>query len=148
MNNRLNIAKTDAAAYKAMLGLITYLQNISLSHTWQELIKIRASQINGCAHCLDLHTRDAVKLGETPQRIYLLNAWREALELYSVEEQVILEMTEEITLINKKGLSEDTYNKAKELFTEQQIAEIIMTVIIINSYNRIGISTLMPISRN
>ncbi|UQB68169.1 carboxymuconolactone decarboxylase family protein [Epilithonimonas zeae] len=148
MNNRLNIAKTDAAAYKAMLGLITYLQNISLSHTWQELIKIRASQINGCAHCLDLHTRDAVKLGETPQRIYLLNAWREALELYSVEEQVILAMTEEITLINKKGLSEDTYNKAKELFTEQQIAEIIMTVIIINSYNRIGISTLMPISRN
>ncbi|GGG43323.1 carboxymuconolactone decarboxylase family protein [Epilithonimonas arachidiradicis] len=148
MNNRLNIAKTDAAAYKAMLGLVTYLQNISLSHTWQELIKIRASQINGCAHCLDLHTRDAVKLGETPQRIYLLNAWREALELYSVEEQVILEMTEEITLINKKGLSEKTYNKAKELFTEQQIAEIIMTAIIINSYNRIGISTLMPISRN
>ncbi len=147
MNSRLNIAKTDAAAYKAMLGLVGYLQNISLSHTWQELIKIRASQINGCAHCLDLHTKDAVKLGEMPQRIYLLNAWREALELYSVEEQIILEITEEITLINQKGLSEETYQKAKEVFTEQQIAEIIMTAIIINSYNRIGISTLMPISK-
>lgn len=148
MSTRFNLAKTDAAAYKAMLGLVNYLQNISLSHTWQELIKIRASQINGCAHCLDLHTRDAVKLGETPQRIYLLNAWREALELYSVEEQIILEMTEEITLINKNGLSEEIYNKAKQVFTEQQIAEIIMTIVIINSYNRIGISTLTPISRN
>lgn len=147
MNSRLNIAKTDAAAYKAMLGLVGYLQNISLSHTWQELIKIRASQINGCAYCLDLHTKDAVKLGEMPQRIYLLNAWREALELYSVEEQIILEITEEITLINRKGLSEETYQKAKQVFTEQQIAEIIMTAIIINSYNRIGISTLMPISK-
>ena len=148
MSTRFNLAKTDAAAYKAMLGLVTYLQNISLSHTWQELIKIRASQINGCAHCLDLHTRDAVKLGETPQRIYLLNAWREALELYSVKEQIILEMTEEITLINQNGLSDETYNKAKHVFTEQQIAEIIMTIVIINAYNRIGISTLMPISRN
>ncbi|MDP9957401.1 carboxymuconolactone decarboxylase family protein [Epilithonimonas hungarica] len=147
MSNRLNIAKTDAAAYKAMLGLANYLQNISLTHTWQELIKIRASQINGCAHCLDLHTRDAVKLGENPQRIYLLNAWREALELYSFEEQVILEITEEMTLINRKGLSEETYYKAKQLFTEKQIAEIIMTAVIINAYNRIGISTLMPISK-
>lgn len=147
MSTRLNIAKTDAAAYKAMLGLVSYLQNISLSHTWQELIKIRASQINGCAHCLDLHTKDAAKLGETPQRIYLLNAWREALELYSNEEQVILEITEEITLIHQKGLSEEVYNKAKQIFTEAQIAEIIMTVVIINSYNRIGISTLMPISK-
>jgi len=147
MSTRFNLAKTDTAAYKAMLGLVTYLQNISLSHTWQELIKIRASQINGCAHCLDLHTRDAVKLGETPQRIYLLNAWREALELYSVEEQIILEMTEEITLINQKGLSEETYDKVKQVFTEQQIAEIIMTIVIINAYNRIGISTLMPISK-
>jgi AhpD family alkylhydroperoxidase len=147
MSTRFNLAKTDAAAYKAMLGLVNYLQNISLSHTWQELIKIRASQINGCAHCLDLHTRDAVKLGETPQRIYLLNAWREALELYSVEEQIIMEMTEEITLINQKGLSEETYDKVKQVFTEQQIAEIIMTIVIINAYNRIGISTLMPISK-
>ncbi|KFC24429.1 carboxymuconolactone decarboxylase family protein [Chryseobacterium sp. FH1] len=147
MSTRLNIAKTDATAYKAMLGLVGYLQNISLSPTWKELIKIRASQINGCAHCLDLHTKDAIKNGETTQRIYLLNAWREAFGLYSKEEQVILEITEEITLINQKGLSEETYAKANQIFSEQQIAEIIMTAIIINSYNRIGISTLMPISK-
>lgn len=147
MSTRLNIAKTDAAAFKAMMGLAGYLQNISLTHIQQELIKIRASQINGCAHCLDLHTKDAIKYGENIQRIFLLSAWREASELYTREEQLMLEMTEEITLINQNGLREETYAKAKELFSDAQIAEIIMTAIIINAYNRVGVSTLMPISK-
>lgn len=143
----MHIAKTDTGAYKAMMGLASYLQHISLTPIQQELIKIRASQINGCAHCLDLHTRDAVKYGETAQRIYLLNAWREAGDLYTVAEQVMLEMTEEITLISREGLTEATYQKAMQHFTEIQIAEIIMTAVIINAYNRIGVSTLMPISK-
>ncbi len=147
MHTRLNIAKTDQAAFKAMMGLVGYLQNISLTHIQQELIKIRASQINGCAHCIDIHTKDAIKYGESTQRIYLLNAWREAGDLYTPEEQLMLEMTEEITLINQAGLKEETYQKAKQLFTEAQIAEIIMTAVIINAYNRIGVSTLMPISK-
>lgn len=147
MSTRLNIATTDTAAYKAMMGLESYLQNISLNHIQKELIKIRASQINGCAFCLDMHTKDAVKYGETPQRIYLLNAWREAAELFTEEEQVILAMTEEITLISQKGLTDETYYKAKQLFDENTIAQIIMAIVTINSWNRIAISTHLPIMK-
>jgi AhpD family alkylhydroperoxidase len=141
------MATTDKAAYKALLGLEGYLQNISLNKTQKELIKIRASQINGCAFCLDMHTKDAMKYGETPQRIFLLNAWREAKELFTEEEQVILEMTEEITLISQKGLTEETYYKAKQVFDEATIAQIIMAIITINAWNRIGISTHLPIAK-
>lgn len=140
MTARLNIAKVDATAYKAMMGLETYLAHIFLTPIQKELIKIRASQINGCAFCLDMHTKDALKYGETAQRIFLLSAWRET-ELFSVEEQVLLEMTEEITLIHQQGLTEETYQKAKKLFDEKQIAQIIMAIITINAWNRIGIST-------
>lgn len=147
MSTRVNIAKTDAAAYKAMMGLEGYLQTISLNPIQKELIKIRASQINGCAFCLDMHTKDAMKYGETPQRIYLLNAWREALELFTDEEQVLLMMTEEITLINQKGLTEETYQKAKTFFDDNQMAQIIMAIVTINAWNRIAISTHLPIMK-
>jgi AhpD family alkylhydroperoxidase len=147
MSTRVNIAKTDAAAYKAMMGLEGYLQTISLNPIQKELIKIRASQINGCAFCLDMHTKDAMKYGETPQRIYLLNAWREALELFTDEEQVLLMMTEEITLINQKGLTEEAYQKAKTFFDDNQIAQIIMAIVTINAWNRIAISTHLPIMK-
>ncbi len=147
MSTRLNIASTDAAAYKAMLGLEGYLQNISLNPIQKELIKIRASQINGCAFCLDIHTKDALKYGETPQRIFLLNAWREAKEFFTESEQIILEMTEEITLISHQGLTEETYDKAQQVFEDHQIAEVIMAVITINAWNRIAISTHLPVMR-
>lgn len=125
----------------------TSLQNSFLSPIQKELIKIRASQINGCAFCLDMHTKDALKYGETPQRIFLLNAWRDAKELYTEEEQVILMIAEEITLISQKGLTEETYQKAKELFDETRISDIIMAGIVINMWNRIAISTHMPIGK-
>lgn len=112
----------------------------------KELIKIRASQINGCAFCLNMHTKDAIKYGETPQRIFLLNAWRDAKELFTEEEQIILQITEEVTLINKKGLSEETYQK-QNYFDESQLADIIMAAIVINMWNRIAISTHMPIGK-
>ncbi len=147
MSARINMATADAAAYKAMMGLEGYLQTISLNQIQKELIKIRASQINGCAFCLDMHTKDAVKYGETPQRIYLLNAWREAKELFTDEEQVLLEMTEEITLISQKGLTEETYGKVRQFFNENQIAQIIMAIITINAWNRIAISTHMPVAK-
>lgn len=147
MSARINIATTDTAAYKAMMGLEGYLQSVSLNHIQKELIKIRASQINGCAFCLDMHTKDAIKYGETPQRIFLLNAWREAGELFTENEQVLLAMTEEITLINQKGLTDETYYKARLVFEERQIAEIIMAIITINAWNRIAISTHLPIMK-
>lgn len=147
MSTRFDIAATDAAAYKAMLGLEGYLQNSSLTHTQKELIKIRASQINGCAFCIDMHTKDALKYGETPQRIFLLSAWREAKNFFTDEEQVLLEMTEEITLIHQHGLTDETYSKAKQFFDEAAIAQIIMAIVTINAWNRIAVSTHTPIAK-
>lgn len=123
------------------------LKNSFLTPIQKELIKIRASQINGCAFCINMHTKDAIKYGETPQRIFLLNAWREAKELFTEEEQIILQITVEVTLISQKGLSEETYQKAKVFFNESQLADIIMAAIVINMWNRIAISTHMPIGK-
>ena len=140
MDNRIDIPTLEPDAFKAMLALENYLQYSQLSKTHLELIKIRASQINGCAYCIDMHTSDALKRGETPQRIFLLNAWRDT-ELFSEEEKNILAITEEITLINKSVLSDKTYKEAESLFSNTYIAQIIMVIITINAWNRITIST-------
>lgn len=143
METRVNILKTAPEAYKAMMGLEKFLASTALNPIHKELIKIRASQINGCAYCINMHTRDARKMGETEQRIYLLNAWRET-QLYSEEEQAILAMTEEITLI-QNHLSKTTYDNARRLFDEEYIAAIIMMITTINAWNRIAISTEMAL---
>lgn len=143
MEKRINIGGQDPAAYQAMLALEKYLSKTALTHTHQDLIKIRASQINGCAYCINMHTREARRHGETEQRIYLLNAWRET-ELYSSEEQAILALTEEITLITGK-VSDETYQKAAALFTGQYLTQLIMAIITINAWNRIGITTQMAL---
>lgn len=140
MEKRININDIEPQAFKAMFALENYLANTQLSKINKELIKIRTSQINGCAFCIDMHTKDALKYGETTQRIFLLNAWRET-DLFTAEEKVILAMTEEITLIHKHGLSNETYQKASALFDKNQIAQIIMAIGTINTWNRIAIST-------
>jgi AhpD family alkylhydroperoxidase len=142
MEKRININEVEPQAYKAMYALEGYLATTQLSKTHKELIKIRASQINGCAFCIDMHTKDALKNGETNQRIFLLNAWRET-NLFSEEEKLILSMTEEITLIHDKGLSSETYKKAEQFFDKNLIAQIIMAIVTINAWNRIAISTLL-----
>lgn len=141
MNTRVNILQTQPEAYKAMMGLEKYIAATSLDPIHKELIKLRASQINGCAFCIDMHSKDARKLGMTEQRIYLLNAWKET-KLYTEEERVILAMTEEITLI-QNHLSDATYNKAIQLFDENYVAQLIMMITTINAWNRIAISTEM-----
>ena len=140
MENRINIQSIEPKAYEVMFSLESYLQSSELSNTHLELIKIRASQINGCAFCIDLHTKEALKQGETVQRIVLLNAWKET-ELFSEKEQTILAMTEEITLISQHGLSEKVYAQAEKLFSPHYIAQIIMAIVAINAWNRISIST-------
>lgn len=126
-------------AFKAMMALVGYLETTALTPIHKELIKIRASQINGCAYCLNMHTRDALKHGETAQRIFVLNAWRET-DLYTEEEKAILTVTEEVTLI-QKGLSDETYHKAEQLLGREYLAQVIMAVVTINAWNRIAIST-------
>jgi len=144
MKSRLNIQKLEPKAYEAMYGLENYLANSELDKLHLELIKIKASQINGCAFCINMHTKDAMKLGETNQRIFLLNAWRETT-LFTEEERVILAMTEEITNISQHGLSEETYQKALTLFSKNYIAIIIIAITTINAWNRIAISSHMTV---
>src|SRR5690606_14204259 len=144
MENRINIQELEPDAYSAVLALESYLRSAKLSKTHLELIKIRASQINGCAFCINMHTSDALKQGETNQRIFLLNAWKETT-LFTEEERAILAMTEEITLISNNGLTDETYKKAQSLFDENYIAQIIMAIVTINAWNRIAISTRKPI---
>lgn len=140
MENRIDIQQLEPDAFKAMFALENYLHNSGLSRTQFYLIKIRASQINGCAFCINMHTTDALKQGETAQRIFLLNAWKET-GLFTEEEKTILAITEEVTLISQNGLSDETYRQAEQLFDGNRIAQIIMAVVTINAWNRIVIST-------
>lgn len=142
MEKRINLQKVEPAAYKAMYGLENYLASAPLNNKLKELIKIRASQINGCAYCIEIHTTEALKNGETNKRIFALSAWWES-PLFDDIEKVVLKMTEEITLISNKGLTKDTYEKATNIFSENEIAAIIMQIGIINMWNRIAVSTSM-----
>ena len=144
MENRIDIQKLEPNAYKQMFALENFIQNSQLSKTHLELIKIRASQINRCAFCINMHTADALKHGETNQRIFLLNAWKET-ELFTDEEKVVLAMTEDITLLHQQGLSDETYKKAETIFDKNYMAQIIMAIVTINAWNRIAVSTNLKV---
>lgn len=141
MNNRINIQQLEPEAYKAMYPLDKYLNSTQLKPLHKVLIQIRASQINGCAYCINLHTKDARKLGVTEQRIYALSAWRDTT-FFSEEEQAILALTEEVTLITQR-VSDDTYNRAATVMDERYLAAVIMAAIAINAWNRLSITTRM-----
>ncbi|PWV49648.1 AhpD family alkylhydroperoxidase [Chitinophaga sp. S165] len=140
---RFNMAQAEPEGYKTLLAMEKYLSVTMIAPLHKELIKIRASQINGCAYCIDLHTKDARKMGETEQRIYALNAWRDT-PFFSREERAILALTEEVTLISYH-VSDATYSEAIEVLGEQLTAQVMLAAVAINSWNRIGIATgLMP----
>jgi len=143
MESRINIQKVEPAAYQAMYGLEKYLSVSKIDPILLELIKMRASQINGCAFCLNMHAADARKIGETEQRLYLLNAWRETT-LFTPEEEAVLALTEEVTLINQH-VSEATYKKAAGLFNANELSQIIMAIVTINAWNRIAITTKLTV---
>jgi len=140
MGYRIDIQQLEPKAFDALFALENYLKNSGLSNTYLYLIKIRASQINRCAFCINMHTTDALHQGETAQRIFLLNAWKEA-GLFTDDEKIILAITEEVTLISQNGLSDETYKQAELYFDNNQIAQIILAVVTINAWNRIVIST-------
>ena len=136
---RISIKDIEPNAYKAMLGMEQYIKNSQLPALLREMIKIRASQINRCAYCIDMHTQEALKIGETQRRIFALSAWQES-PLFTAEERAVLQLTEEITLISEDGVSDESYDKVLKLYGENALAQIIMQVIIINSWNRIAVS--------
>lgn len=142
MKKRISISDLEPGAYKAMMALENYSKSTQVTPRIKELIKIRASQINKCAYCIDMHTEDAVKIGESERRIYALSAWQES-HLFSDQERTVLQLTEEVTNISDKGVSEDTYNRVLSHFSENVTAQIIMLIVVINAWNRIAVSTKM-----
>jgi len=144
MKTRINIEKVAPAGYRAVLGLEKFIESTSLTRKHKDLIKIRSSQINGCAFCIDMHTKEARKAGETEQRIFALNAWR-GTTFFSEEERAILTLTEEVTLISDH-VTDETYDQAAKLLEESYLAQVILAIITINVWNRIGVATnLMPV---
>lgn len=149
MEKRIGIPEVQPEAYKALKGLENYTAQTSLDPLQKELIKIRASQLNGCSFCLNMHVKDARKKGMPEEKAFLISAWREAENVFSEEELLLLQITEEVTLIHKQGLTDSTYEKAIELFGAIKTAEIIMCVITINGWNRMAITTrLQPVLEN
>lgn len=144
MEQRVNIEKTQSESWKAMYALAIVVSKSSLSPIQKHLIMIRASQINGCAFCINMHTKEALKLGETQQRIFLLSAWKETT-LFTEEEKAILALTEEVTLIHQNGVSDNTYKQAEKFFSAEIIGEIIMSIVVMNAWNRMAVSTQMPL---
>ena len=142
MKERINVQQLEPNSYKAMIGLENYLHSSGLSRQLLELIKIRASQINGCAYCLDMHTKDAMANGEEPRRLFAISAWWES-PLFNEKERAALKMTDEITRISEQGLSDEAYTLAKENFTDNEIAQIIIAIGVINVWNRIAVATHM-----
>jgi AhpD family alkylhydroperoxidase len=141
MNERLKWRQVEPDAYGAMASLEKYLAKTELTATQKNLIKIRASQINGCSYCIDMHIKEAIEAGDNTQRLYLIGAWRDT-DFFTEEERVILAITEEVTLISNR-LSDVTYEKAVGLFGEKFVMQLIMAVIVINAWNRIGVATEM-----
>jgi len=139
MKSRIVIPNVAPEAYQALMNLEKYISSTSLTPVHKELIKIRASQINGCAFCINMHTADARKYGISEQRIYLISAWREA-DVYTEEEKAILALTEQVTLIGNH-VSDEVYQNTAQLFDEKYLAEIILAIITINSWNRLAITT-------
>lgn len=139
MSKRVGV---EPKAYEAIMGLENYLKTTGIDQTHAELIRIRASQINGCAYCINMHTRDARAAGETEKRIYLLNAWRET-ELYTPEEKAILALTEEMTLISNHGVSDKTYEEAETLLGRKYVSQVLTAIIAINAWNRLAITSRM-----
>ncbi|MGD8191334.1 carboxymuconolactone decarboxylase family protein [Brevibacillus ginsengisoli] len=142
MELRMHYRQSNPEAYQAMLKLESFIKESGIDPITYELIKIRASQINGCAFCLDMHTRDLRKMGETEQRIYLLSAWRDA-PFYSEAERAVLELTEAVTRISEAGVPQELYDRVRLHFDERQFTTLIMAINVINCWNRIAISTGM-----
>ena len=139
---RVNYAQVAPHAFNALLGLEKAMAESSLDQSLHELIKIRASQLNACAYCIDMHTSDAIKLGETPRRIFALSAWHET-PLFTDRERAALLWTETLTLLAEKGAPEVIYNEVAEQFNDREMADLTFAIATINAWNRFGVGFAM-----
>ena len=139
MQARLDPQRAAPAAMKAMRALSAHVHDCGLEPALQELVKIRASQINGCAFCLHMHTRDARKQGETEQRIYLLDAWRES-PLYTARERAALAWTEALTLVTEGHVPDAVYEEARGCFSDEELVNLSLAIVTINGWNRLMVA--------
>ncbi|NRD74934.1 carboxymuconolactone decarboxylase family protein [Shewanella sp. VB17] len=142
MTNRIDISQTQPAALAAMMSVEHYLAETTLPTELKELIKIRASMINQCAYCIQIHTEMALKIGIPQQKLFAVSAWKES-PLFNCIERTVLALTDEITHVSHAGLSDSTYQKSLELLGEEKLTQAMMQVIMINAWNRFAVATKM-----
>lgn len=143
MSGRFDYETVAPAANEAMRGVERYVRASGLERSLIELVKIRASQMNGCAFCLDMHTKDARATGESEQRIYVLSAWRDA-PFYSERERAALEWTETLTRLAPEGVPDELYERARKVFNEVELVNLTMAVVAINGWNRLSVAFRSP----
>jgi AhpD family alkylhydroperoxidase len=143
MESRFNFFSIAPDAYKAMRGLEEYLHGCGLEESLLHLVKLRASQINGCAYCIDMHWKDLRAIGEDEQRLYSLNAWREC-PWYTDRERAALAWTEALTLITSGHVPDTVYNEVRPYFTEKELSDLTLAVVTINGWNRICVASRTP----
>ena len=139
MQARMDFRKASPQAAKAMSELHAAVRRSGLDHNLLELVKLRASQLNGCAHCIDMHTKELRADGESEQRLYLLNAWRES-PFYSERERAALAWTEAVTLVADSQVPDDVYEEARKQFSEEELVNLTMAVVAINGANRLNVA--------
>lgn len=139
MSPRMHYQKVAPDAYRAMASLEGYVHQCGLERSLLELVKMRASQINGCAFCLDMHSKDARAAGETEQRLYVLDAWREA-PFYSERERAALAWVEALTRVAENHVPDEVYNEARLHFGERELVDLSLAVVAINGWNRLAIA--------
>jgi AhpD family alkylhydroperoxidase len=139
MKARINLMNVNPGIVHAMLGLEKQVSKGGLDNKLLHLVRMRASQINGCAYCLDMHSKDARAAGETEQRLYGLNAWRET-PYYSARERAALEWTEALTLVTKGHVPDDVYERVRQEFSEDELAHLSLAIVAINGWNRLNVA--------
>lgn len=144
MDQRISYPEIAPGALAAMTNLERYVRESGLEHELLHLIKFRASQLNGCAYCLDMHSKDARALGESEQRLYAVSAWRET-PFFTPRERAALAWTEALTLIGENGVPDELYEEVSEQFSEKQLIDLTMALVAINGWNRLAISFRAPV---
>lgn len=139
-HQRIEYKDASPEAFKALLHTEMQVHKTGLEESLIELVKMRASQINGCAYCLDMHSKDAVAQGETTQRLFVLSAWREAPHLYTERERAALAWTEAVTQIATHGVPDELYAEVRRHFDEKAVVDLTLAVIAINGWNRMAIA--------
>ncbi|RKR87766.1 AhpD family alkylhydroperoxidase [Micromonospora pisi] len=139
MTQRMNMYQVAPEAYRAVMGLENYVQS-NVDHTVLELVKLRASMTNGCAFCVDMHSRDALAAGESNRRLFSVAAWRES-PFFSERERAALALTDAVTRLGEHGVPDEVWDEASKVWSEKELADLVMAIATINVWNRIAVTT-------